>query len=48
MLKFRFVLFAAAAAVVLGKASAMAMQEGASGADPRSHGDIVSSAARTT
>ena len=48
MLKFRFALFAAAAAVVLGTASAMAMQEGASGADPRSHGDIVSSAARTT
>ena len=48
MLKFRFALLAAAAAVVLGAASAMAMQEGASGADPGSHGDVVSSAARTT
>ncbi len=48
MLRLRFALFAAAAAIVLGTASAMAMQEGASGADPDSHGDAVSSAARTT
>ena len=48
MLKLRFALFAAAAAVVLGTASAMAMQERTSGADPDSHGDAVSSAARTT
>jgi len=48
MLKLRFALFAAAAAVVLGTASAMAMQESTSGADPDSHGDAVSSAARTT
>ena len=48
MLKLRFALFAAAAAIVLGTASAMAMQESASGADPDSHGDKVSSAARMT
>lgn len=47
MLKLRFALLAAAAAVVLGTASAMAMQESA-GADPDSHGDTVSSAAQTT
>src|SRR5207245_11122273 len=48
MLSFRFVILGAAAALTLGTASALAMQEGSSGTDPDSHGDAVASAARTT
>jgi hypothetical protein len=48
MIKLRFAMFGAAAALILGTASAMAMQEGANGADPDAHGDAVASAARTT
>src|SRR5437899_10671049 len=48
MLSFRFAILGAAAALTLGTASALAMQEGSSGTDPDSHGDAVASAARTT
>jgi hypothetical protein len=48
MFRLRFAMFAAVAALVLGTATALAMQEGASGADPDAHGDAVASAARTT
>lgn len=48
MIKLRLAMFGAAAALILGTASAMAMQEGANGADPDAHGDAVASAARTT
>jgi hypothetical protein len=47
MFKLRVAMFATAAALTLGAASAMAMQESASG-DPDGHGDTVASAARTT
>lgn len=46
MLKLRFVIFGAGAALALGMGSALAMQTGAGGND--SHGDAVASAARTT
>jgi len=48
MRSFRFAILGAAAALALGTASAYAMHEGASGADPDSHGDAVASAAGTT
>ena len=48
MLSFRFAILGAVAALTLGTASALAMQEGSSGTDPDSHGDAVASAARTT
>ncbi len=47
MHRFRLaILGAAAATLLLGGASALAMQEGAGGTDPDSHGDAVASAAR--
>jgi len=48
MLKLRFVIFGAGAALVLGMGSALAMQTGAGGGNNDSHGDAVASAARTT
>ena len=48
MLKFRFAISAAIAALALGSASAMAMQANGGGAHPDNHGAVVSSAARTT
>lgn len=49
MLKFRFALLSAAAALALGTAGAVAMQANlASTTDRDSHGDAVASAARTT
>ena len=49
MFKLRFLVAAAAAALALGGASAMAMQENVGGSGhPDNHGAVVSSAARTT
>ena len=49
MFKLKFLVGAAAAALALGGASVMAMQEGAGGnSHPDNHGAVVSSAARTT
>jgi hypothetical protein len=49
MLKFRFALLSAAAALALGTAGAVAMQANLAGTTERdSHGDAVASAARTT
>jgi hypothetical protein len=48
MLKLRFAILGAAAALALGTAGAVAMVETASTSDSDSHGDAVSSAARTT
>ena len=48
MLKFRFAISAAIAALALGSASAMAMQANGGGTHPDNHGAVVSSAARTT
>jgi hypothetical protein len=49
MFKLKFLVAAAAAALALGAASVMAMQENAGGnSHPDNHGAVVSSAARTT
>jgi len=49
MFKLRFLVAAAAAAMALGGASVLAMQENAGGnSHPDNHGAVVSSAARTT
>src|SRR5260370_36872183 len=48
MLKLRFAILGAAAALALGTASAVAMVETAGTSNSDSHGDAVSSAARTT
>ena len=49
MHRFRFAILGAVAALALGTASAVAMQQSAGGGtDPDQHGDNVASAARTT
>jgi len=49
MHRFRFAILGAVAALALGTASAVAMQQSAGGStDPDQHGDNVASAARTT
>jgi hypothetical protein len=48
MIKWRFAILGAAAALAFGTASVVAMQEGAGTTDPDAHGDRVASAARET
>ena len=47
MFRLRFAILGAAAALALGTASALAMQEATGPGDPDAHGDAVASAART-
>lgn len=48
MHRLRFAILGAVAALALGTATAVAMQQSAGGTDPDQHGDNVASAARTT